>query len=157
MTQSPHMLKVTLVFGRGQLQMLFLGAAAVHDALQAASEAAWVAAMHPMAQLGFWHELPAPTQQCPATLHLASQLGSSACTPSTRTTATVARRMVGTIADSDDQRGARCQCLSVLKLAYYLARARLIRIRARAPRRAARAPGESRHTDCCTIHTSRTV
>ena len=138
MTQSPHMLKVTLVFGRGQLQMLFLGAAAVHDALQAASEAAWVAAMHPMAQLGFWHELPAPTQQCPATLHLASQLGSSACTPSTRTAATVARRMVGTIADSDDQRGARCQCLSVwisskAYAGYYLARARLIRS-ARAPR-----------------------
>ena len=94
------MLKVILVFGKGQLQMLFFGAAALHDALQAASEVACVAAMQPMAQLGFWHELPAPTQQCPATLHLASQLGSSARTPSTRAAATVASRLVATIVEA---------------------------------------------------------
>eukprot|EP01048_Picozoa_sp_COSAG05_P040341 COSAG05_NODE_20609_length_278_cov_0.581006_1_plen_53_part_00 len=51
--QSPHMLNVMFVPGSGQVHTLFLGAAALHDALQAASLAACAPARQPIAQDGF--------------------------------------------------------------------------------------------------------
>ena len=65
--------------GDGGAQRCVSLAAAVQLALHCASLRLSAApARQPMAQEGRWHAEVAPTQQCPAVAHLASQAGSSA-------------------------------------------------------------------------------
>ena len=75
--QVPHIWNVMLVPGRSYSQPLEPGVgppAAVHVALQAASDATLAPAMQPIAQEGFWQAEPVPVQQWPAVAHLDSQV-----------------------------------------------------------------------------------